>query len=130
MPAIRTFGNIENKHDINRGEGYMKQVCECLREHKMKLINFEKKKMIPLKKWTTGIAGNLPQLGKNLNINTLNITTITKLGTIATTLVQIKQWHIVTIVYLRKFLSFFTGIKLSLLYFTIKELVKVFEGEF
>ena len=48
MPAIWTLDNIENKHDIYRGEDYMKRFCEFLWEHKVKIINFEKRKMIPL----------------------------------------------------------------------------------
>ena len=38
---------IENKH-LYRGEVCMKRICESLREHVMKIINFEKKKMISL----------------------------------------------------------------------------------
>ena len=39
MSVIWTFDGIENKHDVYR---------ESLREHAMKIMNFEKKKMIPL----------------------------------------------------------------------------------
>ena len=48
MPVIWTNDNIEKNHDIYRGEDCMKKFSESLREHKMKIINFEKKKMIPL----------------------------------------------------------------------------------
>ena len=39
---------MENKHDVYRDEDCMKKFCEFLREHTMEIINFEKKKMIPL----------------------------------------------------------------------------------
>ena len=48
MSTIWIFDGIENKHDVYRGEDYMKKFCESLREHAMKMINFEKKK-IPLR---------------------------------------------------------------------------------
>ena len=37
MSTISSFRSIENKHD--------EKVCEFLREHAMKIINFKKKKM-------------------------------------------------------------------------------------
>ena len=42
------FSDTKNKHDVNRDEDCMKKLCESLREHAMKIFNFEKKKMIPL----------------------------------------------------------------------------------
>ena len=50
MSTIKTFDSIENKYDVYRGEDCMKVIlfCESLREHVMKIINFKKKKMIPL----------------------------------------------------------------------------------
>ena len=48
MSTIWTFDGIENKQDVNRGEDYMKKFCESLIENSMKIINFEKKKIIPL----------------------------------------------------------------------------------
>ena len=48
MPMIWTFDSIENKNNVYRGEYCMKKFCESLREHKMKIINFEKKKIIPV----------------------------------------------------------------------------------
>ena len=44
------FDGIENKHGQYRGEGCTKKIFESLREFIMKIINFEKKKMIPLTK--------------------------------------------------------------------------------
>ena len=48
MFAIWTSEGIENKDDLYRGEDCKKKSCEYLREHKMKVINSEKKKTIPL----------------------------------------------------------------------------------
>ena len=48
MSTIWTFDGKENKHDVYRNEDCMKKFCGSLREHEMKIINFEKKKMIPL----------------------------------------------------------------------------------
>ena len=46
--TIWTFDGIDNKHDVYRSEDCMKKFCESLREHVIKIINFEKKKMISL----------------------------------------------------------------------------------
>ena len=48
MHTIWTFHSTENKHDVYRSEDVTKMFCERLREHAVKIINFEKKKMIPL----------------------------------------------------------------------------------
>ena len=45
MSIISSFRNIENKHDVYRGKDCIKNFCEILREHAMKIINFKKKKM-------------------------------------------------------------------------------------
>ena len=45
MSTISSFRSIENNHDIYGGKHRMKKFCEFLREHAMKIINFEKKKM-------------------------------------------------------------------------------------
>ena len=42
------FGGIDNKHDFYRGEDCTEKFYESLREHTMKTIDFQKKKMIPL----------------------------------------------------------------------------------
>ena len=47
MSTIWTFDGKENKHDVHRGDECMKKFCGSLKEHEMKIINFEKKKMIP-----------------------------------------------------------------------------------
>ena len=49
MFTIWVFVGIENKHNVYNGEDCVKLFCESLRENSaMKIINFEKKKMIPL----------------------------------------------------------------------------------
>ena len=45
MSKILSFQSKANKHDVNRGKGYMKKFCESLREQAMEIINFKKKKM-------------------------------------------------------------------------------------
>ena len=44
---IWTFDGMGNRHDAYRGKDYMKVFYEFLREHAMKISNFEKKEMIP-----------------------------------------------------------------------------------
>ena len=48
MSAIWAFDSIKNKHSLHRGEDYIKKFCIALREHVADVINFEKKKMLPL----------------------------------------------------------------------------------
>ena len=50
MSTIWEFDNIEHKHTLYRGEDCMKKVFTSLREHATNVINFEKKKMLPLRK--------------------------------------------------------------------------------
>ena len=45
MSTISSFKSIENKHYVYRSKDCTKEFCESLREHAMKIINFEKKKM-------------------------------------------------------------------------------------
>ena len=45
-----SFNKAENKIDYYRGEDCMKKFCLDLREHATKIINYEKKEMIPLTK--------------------------------------------------------------------------------
>ena len=48
MSTIWMFDDIGNKHNFHRDKDCKIKFCEFLREHEMKIINFEKKKMIPL----------------------------------------------------------------------------------
>ena len=45
ISTIWTFDAIENNYNKYRNEDSMKKFCEFLREHAMKIINFEKKKI-------------------------------------------------------------------------------------
>ena len=45
-----SFGQTKNKLNYYRGKDFMKKFCKDLREHATKIINYEKKKMIPLTK--------------------------------------------------------------------------------
>ena len=48
MSTIQAFDGIQNKHDVYRGEDCMEKFHESLREHAVKVVNFEKKEMIQL----------------------------------------------------------------------------------
>ena len=75
MPSILSFRHIENKHDAYKGKDYMKKFCESLREHAMKIINFNE----VINKQT---AGNMKMQRyvifaiKSLKINMLKIKNI------------------------------------------------------
>ena len=49
MSVIWTSAGIENNYYVYRGKDCMKMFYESLREHTMKITNFEKKKTILLK---------------------------------------------------------------------------------
>ena len=50
MSSTWAFDSIVNKNSLHRGENCMKKLCESFREHAKNIINFEKKKMLPLTK--------------------------------------------------------------------------------
>ena len=50
MSTIWEFDHIENKHTLYCGKNCMKKFCTSLREHAKNIIDFEKKKMLPLTK--------------------------------------------------------------------------------
>ena len=43
MSKISSFKCIGNKNNVHRGKGCVKNFCESLTEHSMKIINFKKK---------------------------------------------------------------------------------------
>ena len=47
MSTIWTFDGVKNMYNVYRGEDCMKMFCESLSEQVMKIINFEKKKIMP-----------------------------------------------------------------------------------
>ena len=71
--------------------------CESLREHEMKRINFEKKKMILLtnEQQESNEKRKICYIyNKSLNINTLTIKIIVKLNSIVIILVNTEALHI------------------------------------
>ena len=58
MSTIFPSKSIENKHDEYRGKDCMKDFCESLTEHALKMINFKKKKMKLLAKKQQKSYGN------------------------------------------------------------------------
>ena len=50
MSTIWEVDNIEDKHTLYREEDCKKNFCESLREHAKSIIDFEKKKKLPLKR--------------------------------------------------------------------------------
>ena len=50
MSTIWAFHPIKNKHSLCRWVDCMKKACSSLRVHATNLINFERKKMLPLTK--------------------------------------------------------------------------------
>ena len=50
MSTIWAFDHIENKHTLCCGKDCRKKFCTSLREHTKNIIDFEKKKMLPLTK--------------------------------------------------------------------------------
>ena len=50
MSIISSINSIKNKHDMCRGKGCMKAIFKLLRERIMKIFNFKRKNMKPLKK--------------------------------------------------------------------------------
>ena len=55
MSTISSFRSIDNEHDVYIGKDRMKNFCEFLREHAMKIISFKKKKNEVIYKRTAGI---------------------------------------------------------------------------
>ena len=50
MATAWTFDNNENKHTLYCGDDWMKKFCTSLRKHATNVIEFEKRKMLPLTK--------------------------------------------------------------------------------
>ena len=49
MSTAWLFDHIENKHTLYRGKDCLKKFFDSLTEHAKNIIDFEKKKMLPLK---------------------------------------------------------------------------------
>ena len=50
ISTILTLITQKKKHSLHRGKDCLKKFCESLREHAKNIIDFEKKKMLPLTK--------------------------------------------------------------------------------
>ena len=94
----------------------MRNFCESLREHSVKISNFENKKMIPLtnkeyKSYLNQTNGHLCKKKKKSKINTRMTKIIANLKTLAITKVNTEVLQITyvssKVVYLKKFLCFF-----------------------
>ena len=70
MSTIWVFNHIKNKHSIYRGKDFMKKFCESLGVHTKTIIDFEKKKMLPL---TKGELKSLSRLKSMLYLRKCNI---------------------------------------------------------
>ena len=55
MFKIQSFEYIENMNDVYRDKYCIKQFCESLNEHTIKIINFKKKKREVINKRAAGI---------------------------------------------------------------------------
>ena len=100
MSTIWSFDGIENKHVVYRGKDCMKKFCESLREHAMKVIKFENKK-IPLtsKEYKLYLnSTNCHICKKCLKINTQVIKIIVKIGTINILQVNTEVLHIAYVI--------------------------------
>ena len=79
-----------------KGKDYIKRFCEFLKQSKMKIINFEKKKLISFtnKEYHILIKQTFTFTKKSLTINTLMIKNTVELETIDIVLVNIEMLHI------------------------------------
>ena len=86
IQCLRYGHLIVNTNDVRTGKDYMKTFCESLKEHVMKITNFENKKMIPLtNEQQKSYEKTFGAFAKTLlNINTLKIKIILELETIVT----------------------------------------------
>ena len=97
MCTIWTFDGIENKQDLYTSECFLQKNCESLGKHAMKIINFEKKKIIPLT--NEEYESYLNQTNRyvfkkrSLKINTLMKKIIVKFKTIFIKQVNIELLH-------------------------------------
>ena len=102
MSTIWTLDNIENKYSLYRGEDCVKTFCSSLKEHATNIINFEKKKMLPLTKRRAKITlktqQNVTFAEKDYQKSLLKIKIIKKLETIAILLVNIEVKRIVYVI--------------------------------
>ena len=133
MYKIWTFDCIGKKHDIFRNENCMKRFWESFRQYVMKIINFEQKKMIPLK--DKKYASYLNQINchiskKKRNINTLMIQLVVNWKSIAIVRVNTEVLHILyviwNILYLTTSLCFLTKDPITIIILSKKSWQKIY----
>ena len=83
ITTISSFRSIESKRDVNRGKDRMRKLCEFLRKHVMRLIDFKKKKMNLLtkeqqKSYKNAKTQNKKKTKKNVKNKYFKITKIRK----------------------------------------------------
>ena len=101
MRTVWDFHNIENKHTLYRGEDCMKKFSASLKEHATNIINFEKKKMLPLTKEDKKLHQEAKVCyisGEKLLKSLLMITIIKNLGTIVILQVTVEAQHIIFVI--------------------------------
>ena len=83
-------------HDVCRSEDCMNKLCKYFKEHAMKLINFEKNKLIPLTKCRNQMLVQKYHIFKTvLRINTLMTRNFLKIEIIVITEVNTEVLHII-----------------------------------
>ena len=114
MSAIWAFDTIENRHTLRRGEDCIKKSCTSLQEHATNVINFETKKMFPLRKEVLKSYQDTKTYhicGKRIYKSLPMIKIIKKIGIIIILQVNIEAQHIVFVIQNlmcpMKFLQFF-----------------------
>ena len=101
MRTVWDFHNIENKHTLYRGEDCMKKFSASLKEHATNIINFEKKKMLPLTKEDKKLHQEAKVCyisGEQLLKSLLMITIIKNLETIVILQVTVEAQHIIFVI--------------------------------
>ena len=94
--------NIENKHSLYCWKNCMEKFCSSLREHATNVMNYEKKKMLPLTKRKLNLHQDVTECyicrKKILKKSLLKIKIIQKLETIAILPVNIGVQNIIYVI--------------------------------
>ena len=130
MYKIWTFDCIGKKHDIFRNENCMKRFWESFRQYVMKIINFEQKKMIPLK--DKKYASYLNQINCHISKKKkrIMIQLVVNWKSIAIVRVNTEVLHILyviwNILYLTTFLCFLTMDPITIIILSKKSWQKIY----
>ena len=94
--------NTENKHSLYCWKNCMKKFCSYLREHATNVMNYEKKKMLPLTKRKLNLHQDMRECyifrKKILKKSLLKIKIIKKLETVAILPVNIRVRNIIHVI--------------------------------